>query len=232
MHSLGCRKGRPGARLCCPQSHQALTGSGVRTHELMAVMVSPECGPTHLPSPSAAITSWDIPWQHLGCAPPGSASAPASLIAPPSVRCLCLCPLAAPGLGSVGTARLPAPTESRHWLKDPCQPGGWSSNLGKAPCSWSDTSLQAVPGVLGGVTPRVPAFCSTACGSATAFPRPTPSCSTCRRYFPSVAIWAVSFPVPISIFCAGTAACKRSLTGFLGHPRHLTSGEIVMRKRQ
>lgn len=103
----------------------------------------------------------------------------------------------------------------------PASQGDGSSNLGKAPCSWSDTSLQAVPGVLGSATPRVPNFCSTACGSARAFPLPTPSCSICRRYFPSAAIWAVSFPVPISIFCAGTAACKRSLTGFLGHPRHL-----------
>lgn len=102
MQSLGCRKGRPGARLCCPQSHQALTGSGVRTHELTAVMVSPERGPTHLPSPSAAIMSWDIPWQHLGCAPPGSASAPASLVAPPSVHCLCLCPAGSTRAGVCG----------------------------------------------------------------------------------------------------------------------------------
>lgn len=102
MHSLGCRKGRAGAWLCCPQSHQALTGSGVRTHELMAVMVSPERGPTHLPSPSAEITSWDIPWQPLGCASPDSGSAPAATRCSSKHSLCASAQLAAPGLGVCG----------------------------------------------------------------------------------------------------------------------------------
>lgn len=89
-------------------------------------MVSPERGPTHLPSPSAEITSWDVPWQHLGCAPPDSGSAPAATHC--SSKRLLPVPLLGwqhPGWGSVATARLAAPTESWHWLKDPCQPGRW-----------------------------------------------------------------------------------------------------------
>lgn len=119
MHSLGCRKGRPGAWLCCPQSHQALTGSGLRTYELMAVMVSSERGPTHLPSPSAEITSWDIPWQHLGRAPPDSGSAPAA------TRCSSKLLLSVPLLswqhlaqcGHCQAALLPQ--KATRWLQEP-----------------------------------------------------------------------------------------------------------------
>lgn len=123
MHSLGLRKGRPGAWLCCPLSHQALTGSEVQMHELMAVMVSPERGPTHLPSPSAEITSRDIPCSIWDVLLLTQAQLLLPLVAPPSIRCLCPCSAGSTRAGSVWP--LPAPTESWHWLKGPCQPGRW-----------------------------------------------------------------------------------------------------------
>lgn len=115
MHSLGLRKGRPGAWLCCPLSHQALTGSEVQMHELMAVMVSPERGPTHLPSPSAEITSWDIPCSIWDVLLLTQAQLLLPLVAPPSIRCLCPCSAGSTRAGSVWP--LPAPTESWHWAE-------------------------------------------------------------------------------------------------------------------
>lgn len=138
--------------------------------------------------------------QHLGCAPPDSGSAPAA------TRCSSKHSLSVPLLGwqhpgweCVATARSHRKLALAEGALPAREMGPATLGRHRAP---GDTSLQAVPGDGGGVTPRVPDFCSPARGSATAFPLPTPSCSICRRYFPSVAIWAVTFPIPLSIFCA------------------------------
>ena len=90
----------------------------------------------------------------------------------------------------------------------PADQGDRSSNLGKTqgvmhPCGHC-------LGDGGSATMCVPDSCSTAVVSL-----PPPVCPVCRWYFPPVAIWAVTFPIPLSIFCAGAAACKCSLTSII-----------------
>lgn len=106
------------------------------------------------------------------------------LTAPPSVHCLCLCPASTIRAGVCGHCQA-ACSHTKLALPEGSLPAREIPvTLGKhQEGSWSGTSLQAVPGVPGGATPRVPDFCSTAHGIATASALPTPSCSICRRYF-------------------------------------------------
>lgn len=208
------QEGQTWGWLCCPQSHQALTGSGCERMSSWQWWYLQSVVPHTFPPPqlkSRHGTFLGSIWDVLLLT---QAQLLLPLTAPPSVLCPCPCSTGSTWAG--GPWPLPAACSHRKLAL----PEGSLLPREMGPVTLGRLLVWHIPAG----SARSPGQCHSSCPQFLQhclFPLPTPSCSICRRYFPSVAIWAVSFLVPVSIFCAVTAACKCSLTRFLGHPRHL-----------